>query len=327
MPSKVSVIVPIYNASKYLSQTLDSLVNQTLQDIEIICINDGSTDNSESILNEYKRNYPEKIVVYTKLNRGIAHTRNFGLSKVTSEFFGFVDSDDTVELNMFETLYNKAMESSSELVISDFYWSYPDKENIVKDGPYLTNKEILTTMFATLWNKLYKTSFIKELNIDFPEGYRYEDASFLYKMIPYLKKWTYVSIPFVHYRQTAGSITHNHNDRVKDMIYVFKNLFDFYHQRNLFNEYKMELEYLFIRFFLGNSFLRTCQIKDKSDRNITLNLSYKILHENFPDWKNNEYINRPGLRNKYFKTITPLTYKVYAFLFHIIFKFKKEGLH
>lgn len=327
MSNKVSVIVPIYNAEKSIRQTLDSLVNQTLEEITIICVNDGSTDNSESILNEYKSNYPEKIVVYTKLNRGIAHTRNFGLSKVTSEYFGFVDSDDTVELNMFEILYNKAMESSSDLVISDFYWSYPDKENIVKDGPYLTNKEILTTMFATLWNKLYKTSFIQELNIDFPEGYRYEDASFLYKMVPYLNNWSYVNKPFVHYRQTAGSITHNHNDRVKDMIYVFTNLLNFYHQRNLFNEYRMELEYLFIRFFLGNSFLRTCQIKDQSDRNITLNLSYTILNENFPDWKNNEYINQPGLRNKYFKTITPFTYKVYAFLFHIIFKFKKEGLH
>lgn len=324
---KVSVIVPIYNADMFINQTLDSLVNQTLDDIQVICINDGSTDNTLAILEEYKTNYPNKIIVYSKPNGGIAETRNFGLSKVTSEYFGFVDSDDTVELNMFETLYNNALESSSDVVFSDFYWSYPEKETVVKDGPYSTNKDVLTQMFATLWNKLYKTSFIKELNIDFPKGYRYEDASFLYKLVPYLKKWSYVDAPFVHYRQTAGSITHNHNEHVKDMIFVFKDLLNYYHHRNLYDEFGAELEYLFIRFFLGNSFLRTCQIKDNVDRQLTLDLSYNILKDNFPNWKRNEYLNKPGLKNKYYKTINQLTYKLYAFMFNILYKFKKEGLH
>jgi len=177
-------------------------------------------------------------------------------------------------------------------------------------------------MFATLWNKLYKTEFIKSLTIDFPVGYRYEDASFLYKITPYIKTWAYVHEPFVHYLQREGSITHNHNEKVKDMIHVFEDLLLFYHQRKLYDAYKSELEYLFIRFFLGNSFLRTCQIKDKQDRQRTLDLSYKILNDNFPHWKANTYLKKGGLKDKYYQTITPLTYRMYAQLFHLIYRFK-----
>lgn len=326
MANKVNIIVPIYNAEKYLRETLDSLTAQTIKDIEILCINDGSTDNSLAILEEYEAKFPNLIKIYSKANGGIADARNFGLSKVSSPYFGFLDSDDTVEPNMFETLYNKAIEEESDVVFSDFYWSYPDNENIVKDGPYSDNKEILTSMFATLWNKLYRTEFIKGLNIDFPTGYRYEDASFLYKITPYIQKWSYVATPFVHYRQTAGSITHNHNERVKDMIHVFEDLIKFYKERNHYLSYEKELEFLFIRFFLGNSFLRSCQIKDKKDRKLTLDLSYKILHDHFPKWKGNPHLNEPGLKNKYYKTVNKFTYPMYANIFHLLYKFKDESV-
>jgi len=181
-------------------------------------------------------------------------------------------------------------------------------------------------MFATLWNKLYRTDFVKQLDLHFPDGYRYEDASFLYRLAPFIKKWSYVNEPFVHYRQTVGSITHNHNDRVKDMIYVFNDILTFYKENNLFNDYKVELEYLFIRFFLGNSFLRTCQIKDKNDRIKTLDLSYSILVQNFPNWKSNSYINQGGLKNIYFKLINKTTYKLFATIFTFNYLFKKKKL-
>ena len=326
MRTKMNVIVPIYNAEKHLRQTLDSLVNQTMDSFELILVNDGSKDSSQSIIEEYQSNYPTRIRSYIKENGGIADARNFGLSKVESEYFGFVDSDDIVELNMFELLYQEAQLDNSDVVFSNFYWTYPDKETESKDGPYTSNKDILTRMFATLWNKIYRTDFIRSLDIHFPTGYRYEDASFLYKISPFIKKWSYIDQAFVHYRQTTGSITHNHNDRVKDMIFVFNDLLEFYQGRNLFETYKEELEYLFIRFFLGNSFLRTCQIKDASDRKKTLDLSYRILNDNFPNWKNNPYLNQSGLKNKYYKTVNQLTYPIYAFIFTLIYRFKKEKL-
>jgi hypothetical protein len=323
---KVNVIVPIFNASKHLSLTLDSLVNQTLDSFELILVNDGSTDNSQEIIDVYKDKYPTLIRSYTKANGGIAHTRNFGLQHVNSEYFGFVDSDDIVEVDMFEKLYQNAIENNSDVVFSDFYWTYPDYETRTNDGPYLNNKEILIKMFATLWNKLYRTDFVKQLDLHFPDGYRYEDASFLYRLAPFIKKWSYVNEPYVHYRQTVGSITHNHNDRVKDMIHVFNDILTFYKENHLFNDYKLELEYLFIRFFLGNSFLRTCQIKDKNDRNQTLDLSYSILVSNFPSWKQNSYLNQGGLKNLYFKLINKSTYRLFATLFTFYYRFKKEKL-
>lgn len=326
MQVKINIIVPIYNAEKHLAQTLESLVNQTIDSYELILVNDGSNDTSQAIIDEYKIHYPTIIRSYTKVNGGIADARNFGLSKVNSEYFGFVDSDDLVESNMFELLYNNAIEHQSDVVFSNFYWTYPNYEKESKDGPFSTNKEIIIKMFATLWNKIYRTDFINEHEVHFPTGYRYEDASFLYKVSPYIKKWSFVDKAFVHYRQTMGSITHNHNYRVKDMIFVFNDLLKFYQERNLFDTYKVELEFLFIRFFLGNSFLRTCQIKDSNDRKKTLELSYQILSKNFPNWKCNLYLNQGGLKNKYFKTVNKWNYPLYAFIFTLIYRFKKEKL-
>ena len=135
-----------------------------------------------------------------------------------------------------------------------------------------------------------------------------------------------MATPFVHYRQTTGSITHNHNERVKDMIHVFEDLINFYKERGHYSYYEKELEFLFIRFFLGNSFLRSCQIKDKNDRKLTLDLSFKILHDHFPKWKGNPHLNEPGLKNKYYKTVNKFTYPIYSQLFHVLYAFKKESV-
>lgn len=319
--TKVQIIVPLYNMESYITKTLDSLLNQTFKDIEILCINDGSTDSSLSILESYSKK-DARIKIYTKENGGIADARNFGLSKVKSDYFAFLDSDDTVEPDFIEKMLDRAVETDADVVTCDFWWTHPNKEVIQKDGPHFTKEELLISMFATLWNKLYKTSWIKSLDIHFPTGYRYEDASFLYKMVPYINKWSYVEKPFIHYLQREGSITHNHNEKVKDMIFVFEDLLSFYHDRGLYDIYKSELEYLFIRFFLGNSFLRTCQIKDKSDRNKTLDLSYQILVDNFPKWSINSYLKGPGLKNKYYKLVNKNTYKMFAWCFHVIYLLK-----
>ncbi|MFU0826465.1 MAG: Glyco-trans-2-like domain-containing protein [Lachnoclostridium sp.] len=105
---KVSIIVPVYNVEKYLRQCMESLVNQTLKEIEIIVVNDGSPDNSIKILEEYEKKYPDMVKVFTTENRGVSHARNYGLDHATGEYIMFVDSDDFVELNMAEKLYKKS---------------------------------------------------------------------------------------------------------------------------------------------------------------------------------------------------------------------------
>ena len=324
MTNLVSIIVPAYNVERYLEKCLESLVSQSYKNLEIIVVNDGSTDSTQSIIDSYTLKYPHIIKSYKKLNGGIADTRNFGLSKVNGHYFTFLDSDDYMEENTIEKLVDVADENDSDVVFSDFWWTYASKEVIGKEGNYSNNKEMLIGMFATLWNKLYRTEFTRNLNFKFPTGYRYEDASFLYKMVPYIRRWQYVQVPFVHYVQRRGSITHNHNEKVKDMIYVFDDLVEYYKKNELYDTYKDEIEFLFVRFFLGNSFLRTTQIRNREDRNNTLILSYKLLMQNFPNWKANTHLKGPGLKNIYFRTINPFTYRIYALIFAIYYRFKKS---
>lgn len=320
---KVSVIVPVWGVEKYLAKCLDSLVNQTIP-VKVLVINDSSPDNSQMIIDEYQEKYPDIIESYIKPNGGIADVRNYGLSKVKTEYFGFLDSDDYAEPDMYEKLLNVIEEKQADLAVSQFYWEYSENEKkLGLDGPYGAGKEMLVSQMATLWNKLYRTEWVKSIPLKFPTGYRYEDAYFLYCLAPFVRKITFVEEPFVHYVQREGSITHNHNEKVKDMIHVFESILDFYHKNDLYDQYKEELEYLFAKFFLGNSFLRTVQIKDKKIRKETLNLSYEILSKNFPDYMYNPYLKSlPGLKNRYFSLVRKWNYPIFAVLFGIIQKFK-----
>lgn len=118
----VSVIVPCFNAEKTVTRTLDSLAAQTLRDLEIVAVNDGSTDHTLDVLNHWKDDHPDvNIVIYSKENEGIAETRNFGVARVSGKYFGFLDSDDYTAPGMYRDLSEKAEEEDLELVISDFY--------------------------------------------------------------------------------------------------------------------------------------------------------------------------------------------------------------
>ena len=128
--TKISIIVPIYNVEKYLKRSLDSLVNQTLKDIEIILVDDGSTDNSHKIAEGYKKNYSNVLLV-TKENGGLSDARNFGLQYASGEYIAFVDSDDYVESQMFERMYNLSENGQKKIIESNFLWEFPDKK--VKD--------------------------------------------------------------------------------------------------------------------------------------------------------------------------------------------------
>ena len=115
---KVSIIIPVYNVEQYLPKCLDSIINQTLKDIEIICINDGSTDNSLSILKEYASK-DDRMIIIDKENKGQGIARNLGIKKAKGKYIGFVDPDDWVDIQMFEKMYNQAQKLNSEIVICD----------------------------------------------------------------------------------------------------------------------------------------------------------------------------------------------------------------
>ena len=317
MRPTVSVIVPCYNCATTVEKALDSLVNQTLEGMEIIVINDGSTDHTETVLNTYIEKHPElNIQFYSKENEGIAETRNFGLSKVTGEYFGFLDSDDYTEPEMFKHLYSLAKKEDLEVAVSDFYWENSKGQTLQKEGPYNVGPDMMVNLFAVLWNKIYLTDFIRSLDLSFPTGNRYEDACFLYCLTMHVNRIGFTNEPYVHYVQQESSITHTNNNQVKNMIAVFKIILDYYKSHGKYEEYKDSLEYIHIRFFLGNSFLRSSLIKDKEDRKQTILMGWNLLNKEFPNWHDNYYLNHlGGIKNQYFKIVRDWNLMLFAWFF------------
>lgn len=209
---KVSILVPIYNVEKYLSECLDSIINQTLKDIEIICINDGSTDNSLKILRDYEKK-DNRIKIIDKPNSGYGASMNIGLNIAQGEYIGVVESDDFAQNDMFETLYSMAKENDTEVAKSDWYDYWSDKKFVRKNNRispakagFVTNFEqdnSLIRINPSVWSAIYKKEFLDKNNIRFLEtpGASYQDLSFTFKVFTLAKRVILTDKAYLYYRQ------------------------------------------------------------------------------------------------------------------------------
>ena len=300
---KVSVIVPVYNVEEYLERCLDSLVNQTLKDIEIIIVNDGSTDGSKEKIQKYINTY-KNIVYLEKKNGGLSSARNYGIPYAKGEYIGFVDSDDYVELTMYEKMYNKAIEEKSDMVECDFIWEYPNKKREDIGKVYSSKKEAIIEARVVAWNKIIKKDIIEKTKITFPEGLRYEDIEFFYKIVPYLDKISFVKETLVHYVQRESSIANTQNERTGEIFKIWENVLNYYIENNIFNEYRSELEYSYTRILLCSSLKRITKVEDKKVRKALIKLTWQNLNKKFPHWKQNKYLNSTkSFKNLYLKSI------------------------
>ena len=316
--TKVSIIMPVYNVEKYIEKSLNSLVNQTLKDIEIIIVNDGSKDNSKEIIKKYEEKYKDKIKYYEKENGGSADARNYGISHATGEYIAFVDSDDYVETNIYEKMYNKAKEEDSSIVECDFYWEYPNKKKLDSNKIYLNKKEMLLFTRVVPWNKLIKRDILNSNKIFFPKGLRYEDVEFTYKLVPYCEKVSFVKEPLVHYVQRKTSVSYEYNEKTRDIFTVLNNVINYYKENHLYEEYKTELEYIYTRYLLCSSLGRMVKIKDHKLKEKVLYETWKYLNENFPNWKHNEILKkRKSIKDIYMKTVNKFTYRIYCKVFSL----------
>ena len=316
---KVSVIVPIYNVEKYLEKCINSLLSQTLEDIQIILVNDGSKDNSGNIAKEYEKNNKDRVIYVEKENGGLSDARNYGLKYATGDFIAFLDSDDYIEKNAYEEMYNKAIEENADYVECDFIWEFPNKIRVDKQYPYKNKKEMLSFVRVVAWNKLIKRQLIIDNNLEFPKGLRYEDVEFTYKLIPFINKFAYVDKPFIHYVQREGSIANVQNERTAEIFTVLDNVIEFYKENNIYDEYRDELEYNYARYLLCSSLKRMCKIKDKIIRGKLLTESWERLNLNFPNWKENIILKTVNIgKNKYMRTVNKSTYKIYSKILEII---------
>ena len=195
---KVTVIVPVYNVEKYIDKCLNSLVNQTLKDIEIIMVNDGSPDNSQDIIDKYVKKYPKKVKSYIKENGGQGSARNFGLEMAEGEYIGYVDSDDYIELDMYEKLYNGAKKSDLDIVICGSYNVTEDGNKTIELDREIFKDKKKNAFFGRMavWNKIYKKELLLNTNATFRSKLWYEDLDFTLKVLSKAKKVGYVNKPF-----------------------------------------------------------------------------------------------------------------------------------
>ena len=224
--AKVSVVVPVYNVEKYLTECLDSIINQTLEDIEIICVNDGSTDSSLEILNNYAQK-DKRIIVINKANSGYGNTMNIGINASTGEYIGIIESDDFADKNMFEDLYKTAKENDADIVKSDWYhyWSknkFSRKNNRISPAKAfkLTNSKqdkSLLRIDPSVWSAIYKRDFLNKYNIRFLEtpGASYQDLAFSFKVFALAERVILTDKAYLYYRQD------NMNSSVKSKTKVY----------------------------------------------------------------------------------------------------------
>ena len=209
----ISVIVPVYNVELYLRKCLDSIVGQSYRDIEILIIDDGSTDGSGSICDEYAEK-DERIRVFHSENRGLSSARNLGLDEATGDWIGFVDSDDRIEPDMYEVLIDKALETKADVVECGYYIDYVSKtENYSAGKCTISGSESVEALIrgeikTRVWNKVYRSSLFNKTR--FPDGRCYEDIATTHKLVRY-SIVTGVPEFFYHYIQRGNSISQSHD--------------------------------------------------------------------------------------------------------------------
>ena len=210
MDIKVSAIVPVYNTEKFLEKCIRSIMSQTLKEIEIICINDGSTDSSLEILKKLQKE-DNRIIIIDKKNEGVSKARNVGIENVRGKYCLNIDSDDWVESNYFKTMYEKAKLNNLEMLVSDFITERENNQEIKKDleiseEAILTGEEYLEIFYSRnfngyTWNKLIETSLYKKNKINYNEDIGFcEDVEVLSKLASNMKRIGKINNAYYHYK-------------------------------------------------------------------------------------------------------------------------------
>ena len=296
---KVSVIVPVYNVENYIGRCIDSLVNQTLEDIEVVIVNDGSTDDSQKVIDDYVQKYPDKIKSFTIKNGGVANARNYALDKATGEYIGFVDSDDYVAKDMYEKLYNKAIEDNADIVNCGYYretetrcvekeTAYnPEFGNSVFENPYL-----IVDSVPYIWNKIFKRKIIEDNKIRFPNLKIYEDLVFTYELFVEANRVSKVFEPLYFYTVTREtSLTFKFSEKRFDIFEAFGILTEYMNQKGCLEQFRQEIIFTLLKHIyvvLEKDVTRdTAKLKKKYIKEV-----FKYLNENFKDWKENFYFEK-----------------------------------
>lgn len=313
--TKISVIVPVYNVEAYLPKCVSSLVKQTFTDFEVILVNDGSTDSSAKLCENYADQYPSLIKSYTKPNGGLSDARNFGMQYATGQYIMFLDSDDYLAPHALTNMYALTEKGNKKIVECDFYWEYPNKKIKDQAPKYASLKDYMIRGRVVAWNKLYLRTWLLDTKVKFPKGKLYEDQDFFFKLVTYLTDITDVAVDReceVYYVQRQTSISYSETTRIADILWIYQDIIDFYQTKGLFETYYLELEYRFVRNLLGNVLLRkVVKLKDKQLKRQLLDQIWQQKKIWFPDFAKNPYLRQKSKVDLYLRCVNPLTYRLF----------------
>lgn len=328
MKKRISIIVPCYKVEKYLPRCLDSLLNQTMNDIEIICVNDGSPDKCIEVLNSYKRQYGDKIVIIDKANEGVWQARKDGIKIATGEFIGFVDADDYVAPNFLEKLYDAINKEDADIAVCGFdridmktgnlYSREMCKKRELTD--FKKNPDKLLSLNTALWNKMYRTSALKEMEEVSTVPRVGEDMVFLMLLLLNANTVTYIPDSLVYYMVRTDSAMNG----VKELD--VKLTFDAMQEVRYIYEKKrpellpvvdaMAFLHMGVSLMFRISYNKNCDLKKHLKEN------RESLEQNFPHWKRSKYLTlgymlKNGFDN-YKLWIVHGFYKLHLFRFFLL---------
>ena len=306
----ISVIIPVYNGEKYIKKCLDSVLNQSKKELEIILVNDGSTDNTENIIKEYK---DKRIKYFKNTNHGIGYSRNFGIEKSKSKYITFLDSDDYLEKTACEKLFNKIEKDKLDIVMCDFYKDYGDRVEEIKlpsfkDSSLKDNPDIITE-YLNPWAKLYSAKLLKDNKIKFVEDLKYEDAPFVIEALDKANKIGKIDECLNYY------VIHNNSETtVRD-----RKCFDILKIIDKIRKYTKDKDYLKDKIDkLTVRIITNYTIQQRNQKNKLIGLefidkAFDYLEKEVPDYKNNKYYINRGKKKiiEKSKFLTKLYVKLY----------------
>ena len=348
----VSVIMPVYNAEQTLGRCLNAITNQTFNDFEVICVNDGSNDNSHNILEDFVQK-DQRIKVYYQEKKGVAYARNYALSKSCGKYIMFCDADDWYEPNMIEEMVKTIKEQNVDVVMCDAdvidlangtiqsenYIEYNRLKNI---GNHTITPKFTTNTNVVLWNKIFKKDLIDKYNITYPMQFEHDDMTFVYKYFAVAKTYFGLNKKLYHYYignkdSIMGKyLTNRSKGKEFDFIYAFEELFRFL-QKNPNKEYQKAIEKQIIDVF--NSFCKYLDVPQQYEayrilRNFVINSGYFICktkkiyfikkHKNYDDYKKHILNDRVSFLQKIFSVRNENGHKVIRIAgLKISFEYKK----
>lgn len=294
---KVSIIIPVYNTSMYIDKCLNSLISQTLKEIEVICVNDGSTDNSMEILQKFA-SIDKRVIIINQENQGQSVARNAGIKIAKGEYIGFIDSDDWADEKMFEKLYCNAKELDSDITMCSISVFDEKTGKFNTNDPYMTlnlfprtfkdkafnYKDCLDFLFricVTPWNKIYKNNWLQEKSLKFQEGINFEDMIFSVGTLIKANRISLIDEPLVIYRkasQTSYSVGNYHQDYKKmDFFTVFEQIEKTLKENRVYDLFKD-----YFAFYKRNNLIYWYEkIEDKGVKK----QYYKKLVKTYPDFR------------------------------------------